>query len=79
LCKERLGRRGLEPVLPNQQAVATHLPLVSLCRLLSELILTIRAVFVGKGFLLLTGGKDYRIAHNHEIIDWQKLTYSLHS
>ena len=38
-----------------------------------------RAVFVGLGFFLLSGGKDYRIAHNYEIVDWDRLTDSLSS
>ena len=35
------------------------------------------AVFVGLGFFLLGGGKSYRIAHNYETIDWDRLTDSL--
>ena len=37
------------------------------------------AVFVGLEFFLLSGGKDYRIAHNYGIIDWDRLTDSLSS
>jgi len=37
------------------------------------------AVFVGLGFFLLSGGEDYRIAHNYEIVDWDRLTDSLNS
>lgn len=33
-----------------------------------------RAVFVGSDFSLLSGEKDYSIAHNYEIVDWDRLT-----
>jgi hypothetical protein len=37
------------------------------------------AVFVGKGFLLLSGGKNYKIAPKLEIVDGDRLTCSLNS
>jgi hypothetical protein len=33
-----------------------------------------RAVFGCSGVSLLSGEKGYRIAHNYEIIDWDRLT-----
>ena len=35
------------------------------------------AVFVGSDFSLLRAGKDYRIAHYYEIVEWNRLTDSL--
>ena len=35
------------------------------------------AVFVGSCFSLLSGERDYRIAHIYEIVDWDRLTDSL--
>ena len=34
-------------------------------------------MFVGLEFFLLSGEKDYRIAHDYEIFDWARLTDSL--
>ena len=37
------------------------------------------ALFVAPEFLLLSGENDYRIDHNFEIVDWDRLTDSLNS
>ena len=34
-------------------------------------------MFVGKGFSLSSAENNYRIAHNYEIVEWDRLTYSL--
>jgi hypothetical protein len=36
-------------------------------------------VFVGLGFFMLSAEKDNRIARNHEIVDWDRLTNLLNS